>query len=956
MIQAYTPDHGTGAAVHSRDASRDGGVRRAGPLRGRDEELARANAILRRTVTTGQGGVIIVSGEPGIGKSALLHAIGEQASEMTFAIGAGKAEELHQIAPMQPLLVALRSGRSPLLSRNEFVELAPLYNQQLWLVDRLGAMLEERALQSPLLIVIDDVQWADHLSAFALRVMPGRLAGSAIVWLLATRLHPAGTANEIVAAVSRDVLVESIALDPLRISAIDALALDYHGVPPSGRLRELLQRAEGFPFLAVELLDGYARKATGSSVAAPAKPVQLHVANDSMLPSKLVVGVRNRLESLPIETLRLVQVASVMGRSFAIEDAAALLQVSPWTAALPSLAVAVRAGVLEDQGELIAFRHDLFRQAVYEDVSPSMRRSLHREAAHRMLAAGGPPLHAAQHVLAYAQRGDREAVETLRRAAASVASTMPPIAAQLIEHAFALMGNDDPAWLETGQEAIAILMRARRGRDATLVANRLLATPIRGETAAHIQMQLSRLLWETDRIDDMRARVEAALAIDGVSEWSRAELLALQALALSRADDSTAAIDAGERALKEARRVGNRAAESDALRALGEASRNDGRNDIALRHFKELRQLIPQAARTDEIISLQLLDRYDASLQLLSRARTDSEERRDISNTPDVAFAQMWHDYGLGLLDEAETDAKTLLQICEDFSDHRYAHEARLILCRVPQLRGDLAAARSHLELATHCLGTDDEGQALMLSLMRAWLAESEGNLDAAVSALRDVLRPPHGVRHRWRWQPAWLAAAARIAIRGGDRELAQEVGVLARIVAERNPNVATAEGVAAQVRGLVCGDLGSLRRAVERLRASPRQLVRADAMADLGSAELAHGRRDPAAAALEEAWEIFNRLGADGEARRVQKLLQTTGVRRRRWSTASPRPLEGWDALTDAEQRVARLIADGHTNRSAANELVLGPATVATHLRSIFGKLSVTSRSQLTRVVIEQR
>ena len=146
-----------------------------------------------------------------------------------------------------------------------------------------------------------------------------------------------------------------------------------------------------------------------------------------------------------------------------------------------------------------------------------------------------------------------------------------------------------------------------------------------------------------------------------------------------------------------------------------------------------------------------------------------------------------------------ETDAKTLLQICEDFADHRYVHEARLILCRVPQLRGDLAAARSRLESAADHLGGDDERHALMLSLMRAWLAESEGNVDAALAALRDVLRPPRGIRHRWRWQPAWLAAAARIAVRGGDRDLAQEVSVLASVLAERNPNVATAEGVATQ-------------------------------------------------------------------------------------------------------------------------------------------------------------
>jgi DNA-binding NarL/FixJ family response regulator len=84
-----------------------------------------------------------------------------------------------------------------------------------------------------------------------------------------------------------------------------------------------------------------------------------------------------------------------------------------------------------------------------------------------------------------------------------------------------------------------------------------------------------------------------------------------------------------------------------------------------------------------------------------------------------------------------------------------------------------------------------------------------------------------------------------------------------------------------------------------------------------------------------------------------VQLLLHAVGVRRRRWAAAPARPLNGWGALTRAEQSVARLIADGHTNRGAASELRLSPNTIAAHLRSIFGKLDVSSRVQLTLAVI---
>ena len=109
----------------------------ASPLRGRAEEMARAQAFLHRADTSGKGGAIFISGEPGIGKSALLAAISADARSMRFAVGAAKADERDRLAPMAALLMALRSGPTPLLTHDEFAGLAPLYAQQLWLVDRL---------------------------------------------------------------------------------------------------------------------------------------------------------------------------------------------------------------------------------------------------------------------------------------------------------------------------------------------------------------------------------------------------------------------------------------------------------------------------------------------------------------------------------------------------------------------------------------------------------------------------------------------------------------------------------------------------------------------------------------------------------------------------------------------------------------------------------------------------
>jgi len=161
----------------------------------------------------------------------------------------------------------------------------------------------------------------------------------------------------------------------------------------------------------------------------------------------------------------------------------------------------------------------------------------------------------------------------------------------------------------------------------------------------------------------------------------------------------------------------------------------------------------------DELISLQVLDRYDESRRLLAEVRAESEDRRDLSKAPGIAFAQMWHDYCLGLLDDAEADAGTLSQLCVDFQVPNYQLEARIILSRIAQLRGELPAARAHLAEAENAEGSD-ESRLLMLQLMAAWIAESNDDRVAALASVRDIVQRARRVRHRWLWQPAWLVAA----------------------------------------------------------------------------------------------------------------------------------------------------------------------------------------------------
>src|SRR5690349_6648754 len=206
-------------------------------LRGRSDAMSRALTTLDRVTRTGQAALVVITGEPGIGKSAVLRAVIEQASRSGFRVGSGKVEQGDQIAPGAPLLVSLRSGRRPLLAGEAFEGLAALYDKPLWLIDRISALLEELAVDAPVLIAIDDVQWADPLTRFALRVLPARLAGSPVVWAVTSRWIPSDPLDELVAGTDDTTTVTRITLGPLTFHDIDDIASDRLGAEPTAQIR-----------------------------------------------------------------------------------------------------------------------------------------------------------------------------------------------------------------------------------------------------------------------------------------------------------------------------------------------------------------------------------------------------------------------------------------------------------------------------------------------------------------------------------------------------------------------------------------------------------------------------------------------------------------------------------------------------------------------------------------------
>jgi DNA-binding CsgD family transcriptional regulator len=905
-------------------------------LRGRAPEVSGILATLRRVQRDGHAAVVVITGEAGIGKTAVVRTAMEQAARMGFATGYGKAEEVDQIAPGAPLLVALRSGSTPLLDGTTFTSLAPLQAQPLWLVDEITGALDKVAHDSPVLVALDDMQWSDRLTRFAVRLLYGRLACSSVVWMLSSR----GPADDLIAelelANADGLAVQVITLGPLADDDLDVVARDVLGAAPEGILSQRLHDLGGNPFLAVQLLEGAARlRAAGR--------------DPDDIPDTFVAGIRTLLAPLSTRANELLRVAAVWGRPLSIGDAGhLLLGTPPLDDVLAAIEENVAAGLVTEKDDTVTFRHDLVRQAVYADISSATRRALHRKCAYHLVASNAGAIAAAPHARASIIPGDDEAIGILRQAAVDSRTTMPEAAVDLIREVFDATPVDHPLRLAVGEQCADILSEAQHGREAVAVVDQLLADGVDSETEARLQVIAARALWLMGLLGDTGRRVDDALTRVGVSDALRARLTAAKVLAQTRIENSQAGYRAAQAVLRQAEDAGDEPAKLIVLQALGEIAKNEARHQIAYAHFHQLREAVGTAYLSQEIAELQLLDRFDEAEKLLNGAEQDTESNAE-SVLPSLLGARLWQDFFLGRYDEATADAHTLIRLSDELGTYVHKFDAWQLLSCMAALRGEFSAARALLSNIERVDEADADVRVPGARLIKGYITAHEGDPATAVTILKPLMDAAAVARNYWPRSQEWMSLHASIAVSAGDDEFASAAALRADLAAERNPGVAGYEGVALHVRGLLNGDAAVLGEAIAVLRRCPRPQLLAYALASHGGALLVDGPDDSAIASLDEAWTIFDRIGHTHNKDRVQRQLEGVGVQRRHWNTRTPgRPSTGFAALTTTERLVAELISQGLTNRAAATKLGISINTVGTHLRSVFTKLEVQSRVQL--------
>ena len=279
--------------------------------------------------------------------------------------------------------------------------------------------------------------------------------------------------------------------------------------------------------------------------------------------------------------------------------------------------------------------------------------------------------------------------------------------------------------------------------------------------------------------------------------------------------------------------------------------------------------------------------------------------------------------------------------------------EGALIRAFVALLRGQAALAEQRLGLAIDIAdGQPDEHPGVTFT--QGWLTALRGDPDGSREILSRLLAAPHQSRSYWAWLPCWMAIFLEVGMACGATDFIERaVGDCRRSRGSEIRTLPLLTGLASNMRGVCNHDLDMVAESVRVLQHSPRRVLRAIGAEGYGTMLLDAGQHEAALHQLDAAWDDYDHMGAFARRAAVQRVMRQAGARRAKWvgdhSGSEPR------SLTEAERRVAYLIADGHTDKSAVKTLGISVNTVGTHLRSAYTKLGVQSRVQLTNALRER-
>ena len=906
---------------------------RAAELVGRRSECDVLDGLIE-AVRGGESRALVVRGEPGMGKTALLDYVVEQASGWRIPRAAGVQSEMElAFAALHQLLAPMldRVERLPVPQRDALrtaLGISPGSAPDRFLVGlAVLSLLSDVAEDQPLICVVDDEQWLDRASAQVLAFVARRLDAESVGLVFAARKPSdelAGLPELVVEGLrERDAraLLDSVLTGPLDARVRDQIVSETRGNPLA-----LLELARGLT--PAELAGGF-----GLTGGVP-------------LSRSIEESFQRRLDALPADTRRLLQLAAAdpVGEPLLVWRAADRLGIRP-RAATP----AAEAGLLEF-GARVRFRHPLVRSAAYRSASIQERQDVHRALAevtdpvrdpdrrawHRAQAAPGPDEDVAEELdrsagRAQARGGLAAAAAFLERAA--MLTPEPGLRAQRTlaaatakrdagapDAALGLLVAVEAGPLDELQRAHVDLLRGqialeqRRGRDAgrLLVSAARRLEPLDADLAreTHLEALGAAMARDLDIPGGVLEAAEAARAAPPGPDPPRAVDVLLDAFAMRLTDGYAAAAPTLARALQ-------------LLLAL-EVTNDEARRSLWL-----------AGGRTSVIVAVELWDAE--SLHVLA-----ARQARFARDTGALVHLQL----ALSFLARSHILAGELTTAALMVDEDRLIAEATGNP-RLGNARMTLAAWRGQEALATELIeATSQEAAArgwATNSYASAVLYNGLGRHDAARDAAWQLFE-----RSQVGYGPFLVPELAEAASRTGDEAL---VRAALEWLSERT-RVTSSEwllGIEARVRALL-----SAGEAADRLyRESIARLGRTRVRAELARAHLLYGewlrrerRRVDAREQLRTAHDMLATMGIQAFADRARRELLATG------ETLRKRTVETRDELTAQEALIARLARDGLSNPEIGTRLFISPRTVKYHLRKVFIKLGISSRNELDRVL----
>lgn len=930
-------------------------------LVGREAELALAAAAVRE-LSAGRASVLTIEGEAGIGKTRLVQSVVDDARSRGAAVCSGQAHPFERTRPFGVLADALdlsRRSADPrkaaigalLAGQDAGVPARPTGDVQYRVVEEIVDLVETLSAERPVLLVAEDIHWADSASLLAILSVTRQLPLAAL--LVVVTVRPSPLPAEVVRLLD-DLAAggaRTLRLRPLKPDDVAVLAADMLRASPGPALTAMLAKAGGNPLWVVAMLrslaDGGMLHRDGDSV----EPTTFE------LPASLGDLVVRRLRHLPTTTLELLQVTAVLGDAVSLRDVAAVARRPP-AEVVGQLRDAFDAQLLDEADDRVVFRHQLVHDAIYQHVPPPARRLLHREAAVALMAAGADPLDVADHLMLGAERGDVQAVTWLRAAAREASARAPLVAVELMRRAEALLPDGHPDADLVSSEVVQALLRAGKVAEASARAEAVLARQHAAEVDTPLRLALLGALALQNRAAELIAVAETSLAGLGLKPAEQVPMLAQQSWASTYLGDPRAGESAAGRALGIAEQAGDPAMTVWALTALLVAVGRQGRYGEALAHARRAAVL---AAESHDTRSLPLQPKLFLGLalfdcDLVGDARLAFREALDDEFgsgwwLSDALMADAQASFVLGEWDDAVPGLIAGGQAAQEKCNQLLESQSLAYRTIIATGQGDLATANELAAgLAESLQGGELSYNAGILTFAVAGLKEAEGDAQGAYDLLLRCWR--FDAARECRYYHRCLAPdLVRLALGLGHRDVAAEVADTVAAGVALSPEVPTVRSLALRCQGLLDGEVEPMFEAVALARQAPLLVEHAGACEDAARLLTHGGRQGEAAALLVEALERHEQAGADAWARRVRVQLRAIGVRPAPRGSRD-RPSLGWESLTATERAVSRLVAEGLTNGAVARRLYISPHTVNTHLRHVFAKLDVSNRVALAAVV----